>query len=431
MSSTEDRTTSTGAAATPTAGATAYHLRPRAGWLNDPNGMVFHEGRWHVFFQHNPDGPWHRQIAWGHASSEDLVIWREHPVAFAPTPDGPDSYGCWSGVFVPGLERPAVVYSGVVGPDHTSTVCLRWGGGEGLDDWSAPLVVATTPEVDDVAVMRDPFVVEHAGHRYAVLGAGLRDGTPAILLFGCDDIEDWDYLGVWLTGRDEVLADALPADVWECPQLTVHGDRATLVLSLHDRGVLGQVVGCTGSFDADPEGRPRLQPERVDLLDEGSDFYAPQLAPDGREGWWLMGWVREDGTEEPGRDHAGCLALSRRLVQDCDGSRLVLDPAVPAALRTSLPSAPARRVPLRGQLMLEVGVAGGALRHAALGERSLSEGARVFVDGAVVEIFPASGAPATFRHPAPWSWEGQALISEVRTSSRAPRSGRAAPPAAG
>ncbi|WP_298887366.1 glycoside hydrolase family 32 protein [uncultured Serinicoccus sp.] len=382
---------------------TAYHLRPARGWLNDPNGMVFHDGRWHVFFQHSPQGPWHRQIAWGHASSSDLLRWREHPVAFTPQPGGPDSVGCWSGVLVTGLERPAAVYSGVTHADGRSTVCLRWAQDAGLDTWSDPVVVATTPEVDDVAVMRDPFVFWHGGHRYALLGAGLRSGTPAILLYGCDDIERWEYLGVWLTGDDAALADALPADVWECPQLAVWEGRAALVISLHDRGVLGQVVACTGDLGSDESGRPALVVDRVDLLDDGADFYAPQLAPDGREGAWLMGWVREDGPEESAGDHAGCMTVPRRLVLEGGAPRLVLDPLAAQGLPWQ-EATPLAGVPLEGQLSLEVGAGGAVLEHPRLGRRALPQGSRVLVDGSVLEIYPPQGPPASFRDPLPWRW---------------------------
>ena len=59
----------------------AYHLTPDRHWLNDPNGLVHHGGRWHAFFQHNPEGIDWGHMSWGHASSPDLVEWTEHPVA--------------------------------------------------------------------------------------------------------------------------------------------------------------------------------------------------------------------------------------------------------------------------------------------------------------------------------------------------------------
>ena len=110
-----------------TAPTTSYHLRPRSGWLNDPNGMARVDDVWHVFFQHNPDAPVHDRIAWGHATSRDLAHWELQPVAFSPSPGAPDAFGCWTGVFVPGHDRPAVVYSGIADDSRQSTICLRWG----------------------------------------------------------------------------------------------------------------------------------------------------------------------------------------------------------------------------------------------------------------------------------------------------------------
>ena len=150
------------------------HIRPGYGWLNDPNGMAHVDGRWHVFFQHNPQAPVHNRIQWGHVSSADLVTWTEHPVAFGPQEGGPDDFGCWSGVFAPGLARPAVVYSGVAASDGQSTVCLRWGSAD-LLDWSDPIVVARTPP--GVQIMRDPFLFswgERRGRTARRRGAGGR-----------------------------------------------------------------------------------------------------------------------------------------------------------------------------------------------------------------------------------------------------------------
>lgn len=393
--------------------STNYHLRPARGWLNDPNGMVRHEGRWHVFFQHNPESPQHHRIAWGHVSSTDLLSWREHPVAFGPTPDGPDQHGCWSGVLVVEEEGPVAVYSGIASDDGRSTVCLRRGT-EDLLRWGPPEVVARTPEVDGVAVMRDPFVFRHEGRRFAVLGAGLDDGSPAILLFSCDDLTQWDYLGLWLTAKDPVASAALPADVWECPQLAVQDGRAVLVLSLHDDGVLGSVVACTGQL-VDDGGLPRLVPEQVRSLDTGGDFYAPQLADDGGQGWWLMGWVRDETPDLEVSDHAGCMTLPRRLVLDGTGAQLILDPAAQDGLVVG-----ERRVasgPLVGHLQVEVGEGGARLLHDELGERSLAAGTLVFVDGPVLEAYPPDAVPATFRHREPWSVSGDAEVGEVLTSA--------------
>ncbi|ANS79572.1 Glycosyl hydrolase family 32, N terminal domain protein [Serinicoccus hydrothermalis] len=240
------------------------------------------------------------------------------------------------------------------------------------------------------------------------------DGTPAILLFSCDDIEDWEYLGVWLTGAD-LPPGAGPADVWECPQLAVAGDRAALVLSLHDGGVLGDVVACTGRL-VDDGGLPRLEPEQVTVLDAGEALYAPQLAEDGRPGWWLMGWVRELDQDAAVKDHAGCMTLPRRLLLDGADARLTLDPAVADGLELGPPAPGEGR--LHGAASVLVGPGGAELGHAELGRHPLSAGTRVFVDGDVLEVYPPDSAPSTFRHELPWSVHGDVLSSPVRLRPR-------------
>ena len=72
------------------------HFTPRRGWMNDPNGLVVHEGEHHLFFQHWPDGIVHGPMSWGHAVSEDLLDWTELPIALAAT----DTEHAWSGSVV-------------------------------------------------------------------------------------------------------------------------------------------------------------------------------------------------------------------------------------------------------------------------------------------------------------------------------------------
>ncbi|AXH95771.1 glycoside hydrolase family 32 protein [Ornithinimicrobium avium] len=362
--------------------------------------MVRRAGRWHVFFQHNPAGPVHDAIAWGHASSGDLARWDLHPVAFGPTPGGPDAFGCWSGCWLPG-EKPAVAYSGIADEAPHSTVCVREGS-EDLLTWSAPRVVARTPP--EVEVMRDPFVLEHRGRRLAIQGAGLPGGEPAILLHDVGSPSRWDYLGVWLRGHEGVLAAAGPADVWECPQLVPVEDRWVLLLSLHDRGVLGSVVACVGDL-VEEDGQPRFVPERVDLLDGGNCFYAPQAALDGQAAPWVMGWAREDAQDPAVRDRAGCMTLPRRLVLHEGRPVLVLDQGAAAVLCGGAPSPveEAEKV-LRGAIVVTVGASAAVLAHPELGEVELTAGSQVWVDADLVEVYPGDGSRAsTWRDDRPWT----------------------------
>ena len=71
----------------------SYHFTAPRQWINDPNGLCFHDGRYHLYYQYNPGAAKWGDIHWGHASSADLVAWRDEPVALAPTP-GFDQGGC-------------------------------------------------------------------------------------------------------------------------------------------------------------------------------------------------------------------------------------------------------------------------------------------------------------------------------------------------
>jgi len=91
----------------------AFHFLPEKHWMNDPNGLIQWKGQYHMFYQYNPHGAFHGTIHWGHAISRDLVHWEHLPIALAPTPDGVDKDGCWSGCAVNNNGAPTLLYTGV------------------------------------------------------------------------------------------------------------------------------------------------------------------------------------------------------------------------------------------------------------------------------------------------------------------------------
>ncbi|CAN5889249.1 glycoside hydrolase family 32 protein [soil metagenome] len=294
------------------------HGRPDRGWVNDPNGCSYVDGRYHLFFQHNPDRSLHAAIKWGHVSSTDLVHWRHEPIALVNRPGELDAYGCWSGCVVDDAGAPTAVYSGVVDDGGRCQVLLARSDRR-MQTWVPESgSVAGMPDDPAVTDVRDPFVFELAGHRYAVQGAGHRRGQPQLLVYGCDDLRAWTPLGRLLTTADRLAATAAPANVWECPNLVRVDDRWVLLVSLWRR------VGDDFSLDgvrwfvgdlADGPAGPRFTPRLAGELDSGPTFYAPRVLPIG-DRVLLWGWSREDSRnaeEVAAAGWAGVLTFAREL----------------------------------------------------------------------------------------------------------------------
>ncbi|WP_144925493.1 GH32 C-terminal domain-containing protein [Halorubrum salsamenti] len=256
-------------------GRPKYHLTPPANWLNDPNGLIRWDGQYHVFYQYNPAGPFHNTIHWGHAVSDDLVTWRDEPVALAPSPDGPDRDGCWSGCAVDDDGTPTLLYTGGNGRDQLP--CLATADDSGLRSWEKyegnPVIESPPADLDVLetehwrAEFRDHNVWREGGRWHHLIGTGLADGGGAALLYTSETLTDWTYEGTLLAGGPDAGA------VWECPELIDLGDRRLLHVSDYENVVyfLGTVED--GELAVESEG----------LLDHG-DFYAPQSLTDANAG---------------------------------------------------------------------------------------------------------------------------------------------------
>lgn len=442
-----------------------FHPRPAQGWINDPNGISCINGRYHVFFQYNPLSARHSQIQWGHVSSADLVQWEEHPVALSPQPGGPDSAGCWTGVVTLDDGVPTACYSGVQDHGGHSQVVIARGSAD-LVTWEQYGHVAASMPADPlVTAVRDPFIFNFNGARYAMQGAGLSDGRAALLLYTVDSLDDWEYQGIWLTSADPVAAAHTPAEIWECPQLVQvpvssggsasSGDSAwvmmfSLWLSGDDHEHANGVGHLIGSLSADPSsGLPVFTPSSGGKSDLGRDFYAPQMAQlsygsvgsaGSAPAALLWGWANE-GPGRDGRrgrtqeeiDDAGWSGVLThpRIVSVVDGALEVTPaPAVTAYRGAPVATAAAGSVVVPGFAEVLVRAAGGASAGASTGagagsdsgsgavELVLGAGAdaqvvysgslapdeelRIFIDASLVEVYRSGSVATTLRaYPLP------------------------------
>jgi beta-fructofuranosidase len=291
-----------------------YHFTAPANWLNDPNGLCFWQGAYHLFYQHNPHAAVWGPMHWGHAVSDDLLHWRHLPIALAPTPGGPDADGCWSGVLVDDGGLPTIVYSGhqtrAGRRDDVQLPCLATSR-DGLLTWQkdpANPVIAAPPADLDVYEFRDHVLWREDGAWRQLIGAGIRNAGGAALMYRSDDLRSWEYMGPLCRGESDATGT-----IWECPDFFALGDRHALVLSPIP---LRRSIYLTGSYD----GR-RFVPSLRGEVDAGGHFYAPQsfVDPQGRR--IMIGWLWEGRSEQAqiAAGWAGAMSLPRVVTARADG----------------------------------------------------------------------------------------------------------------
>lgn len=288
-------------AAIPASQRPAYHLTPWIGWMNDPNGFSFYQGRYHLFYQYYPYdtvwGPMH----WGHAVSTDLLHWEHLPAALAPDA-AHDKDGCFSGSAAPLPDgRQLLLYTGVCREEQpggemreVQTQCIAVGDGLNYEKpiQGPVLDESHLPEGFCRFDFRDPKLWQNPDGSYdAVIVCRAGDGSGAVLLFHSADGFAWEFVTVLERCNNEY------GKMWECPDFFELDGKYVVMISPMEMQARGEfhcghnVLCFIGSYDPD---RHRFTRESVQLVDAGIDFYATQttLAPDGRRLMtaWLQTW---------------------------------------------------------------------------------------------------------------------------------------------
>lgn len=298
------------------------HLLPAHNWMNDPNGPIFWNGNYHMFFQYNPGAAVWGDMHWAHAISPDMVSWKHMPVALAPTPGGPDQDGCFSGSAVGDGDTATVLYTGVktVSPAEATlrdgthnfreTQCLATSKDPLLKTWNKlPSPVLEPPNDPKLTGFRDPFLWHSRRAWYMGVGSGLQGIGGRVLLYGSADLRNWEYLHPLVSGKGngKQTADFVDSgEMWECPDFFQLGKKYVLLYST-ERKVYWQ----TGELD------PKelvFHPEKTGLQDFGA-FYAPKSQLDAQGSRILWGWVTETRPEAEfsAAGWAGCMSLPRAL----------------------------------------------------------------------------------------------------------------------
>lgn len=310
----------------------SFHFSPPQGWMNDPNGFSYFKGRFHLFYQHNPDASVWGPMHWGHAISEDLIKWKNLPIALKPSEDY-DANGCWSGGAIADGERHVLVYTGNAEPEpehpqsRRQTQCLAFGDGIEYRKAIANPVIGTDllPPGSSAADFRDPKIWKEGKDWYCLVANCRLDGKGQILLFTAVEPSRWRYVAPVLTGEGRL------AGMIECPDLFPLGDKDVLVWSVMDMAAEEgnfqnpqTVVWAAGRLDRKTGA---LAHGSICEIDKGPDFYAPQTlaAPDGRTILigWMQAWHRSMPTHELGHGWAGQMTIPREVFwkEDCIAQR--------------------------------------------------------------------------------------------------------------
>ena len=299
-----------------------HHLMPPVGWLNDPNGLCWYKGRYHVFFQYAPFDVEGGLKFWGHYTSEDLVDWKYEGTALYP--DSPyDCHGVYSGSALAESEKLHLFFTGNVKIDgdydyinegrETSTLHVESEDGIHFGDKEEIISFEKYPE-EFTCHIRDPKVWKENGMYYMVQGARTQKDEGKVLIFESEDQLNWIY-------KSDVKTAERFGYMWECPDYFETEGRK--ILSTSVQGLEGGVwnarnVYQSGYFLVEGDILSEYVLSDYELWDYGFDYYAPQSfeSEDGRRihiSWMGMPDCEEytNLTLEDGRQH--CFTFPREV----------------------------------------------------------------------------------------------------------------------
>ena len=262
-----------------------YHHTPLYGWMNDPNGMFYKDGVWHLYYQYNPYGSQWENMSWGHSTSHDLIHWDAQPLAIES-----DWLGAiFSGSAIvdkdhtTGFGRNAVVamYTSA-GAAQTQSIAYSTDGGQTFTKYAGnPVITFNAPD------FRDPKVFWHepTSKWMVVLAVG-----QEVQFYSSKNLKEWKYESSF--GREYGNHDG----VWECPDMLCFGEKWVLLLNINPGGPFGG--SATQYFVGRFDGHTFTcedNPSETKWMDYGKDHYATVTfhnAPEGRIVAlpWMSNW---------------------------------------------------------------------------------------------------------------------------------------------
>ena len=277
-----------------------HHLMPPVGWLNDPNGLCWYKGKYHVFFQYAPFDVEGGLKFWGHYTSEDLVDWKYEGTALYP--DSPyDCHGVYSGSALAESEKLHLFFTGNVKIDgdydyinegrETSTLHVESEDGIHFGDKEEIISFEKYPE-EFTCHIRDPKVWKENDKYFMVLGGRLKGDKGAVLVYESENLKKWKFKHI-------ITTPEAFGYMWECPDYFELDGKKFLSVSpqgLKREEFRFQNIYQSGYFPVKEDGSVDERDFRE--WDMGFDFYAPQTFTDNSGRRLLIGWMGMPDAEE-------------------------------------------------------------------------------------------------------------------------------------
>jgi len=330
----------------------ALHFSAQNTWINDPNGLIYHDGVYHLYFQNNPHGNVWGNMSWGHATSTDLLTWTHHPVAISYDENEDIFSGSIvfdqdnSSGFGTGEKGPLIaIYTSAFKPGHArhgvqaQSIAYSIDGGYTWTKHAGnPVIDRNSPEFRDPKVFR--YSSEDASY-WVMVAVEAQDHQ--VVLYKSENLLDWEFLSTFGPAN-------ATGGVWECPdlfELPLDGDlnqtKWVMIVNLNPGGpnngsagqyFVGQFDGTTFTSESTVteglSGKERLADYQ--WLDWGRDYYAAVSfanVPDGRRLMisWMNNW--EYANQIPTSPWRSPMSLAREVsLRTVDGyARLVQTPA--------------------------------------------------------------------------------------------------------
>ena len=291
-----------------------YHFNAYRNWINDPNGLCFYKGYYHLYYQANPHGQEWNHMYWGHTASRDLIHWVHLPYVLEPQQEILEAKdkkgGAFSGCAVPVEDEIVFYLTRHFGPpEDTEEDTVQYQtmvtSGDSIH-FGEERKIIEKPDVSFSYNFRDPKVIFHEGIWQMVIGAKV-EGVPAIVRYTSEDMKHWKYEGCLLKERTEGVY------TFECPDFFSLDGKCVAVGSwmvyVDEQRRFQPTYYYIGNYD-----QGKFTVENRGLYDFGGNFYAVQsFEHEGRR--IAIGWTADSYLEHVAEEKGsyGAMTIPREL----------------------------------------------------------------------------------------------------------------------